>query len=301
MKAPPRCPVVTYSHSMSERTIPASHQQRVANRKRGVLRAAEPRRPDRNYAATVITMQADRHRTVVLAVPCFNEAKRLPLACLTELADAGIGLVLVNDGSTDATRTMIESWAVGRRLVTVVELAENVGKGEAVRRGLLKALDGDVGWVGFVDADFATPPSEVVRLIELARDKPHVNVVLGARVAMLGRDISRSAFRHYTGRVFATLASAVLGWAVYDTQCGAKLFRSTDALARSLAEPFSSRWAFDVELLGRLARSGTPTQAFWEEPLWCWREVGDSRRTVRASVRACAELVTVAARLRRWR
>ena len=72
---------------------------------------------------------------------------------------------------------------------------------------------------------------------------------------MMGTDIRRSAVRHYTGRLFATAGSLVLGVPVYDTQCGAKAFRVTDALRAALAEPFVSRWAFDVEVLGRLLRS----------------------------------------------
>ena len=78
--------------------------------------------------------------TVVLVVPCFNEASRLPTDCLVELDAAGIGLVLVDDGSTDGTRLILERWATGRDQVTVHVLDRNEGKGEAVRIGLLVAM-----------------------------------------------------------------------------------------------------------------------------------------------------------------
>jgi hypothetical protein len=68
---------------------------------------------------------------------------------------------------------------------------------------------------------------------------------------MLGRDIRRSAFRHYAGRLFATFASLQLRLPVYDTQCGAKIFRATPEVVALFGRPFRLRWCFDVEVLSR--------------------------------------------------
>jgi len=99
---------------------------------------------------------------------------------------------------------------------------------------------------------------------------------------MLGYDIERSAVRHYLGRVFATAASVILKARVYDTQCGAKLFRVGAALQAALGDPFPDRWSFDVELLARLLYPppGVPPVApdqIVEVPLTEWRDVGGSK------------------------
>jgi dolichyl-phosphate beta-glucosyltransferase len=106
--------------------------------------------------------------------------------------------------------------------------------------------------------------------------------------------------------VFATFASIFLRIPVYDTQCGAKVFRATPALREALATPFRSSWVFDVELLGRLLR-GSPTVGpvplaeFEEMPLREWRDVGGSRLTPFGMARAAADLFVVGFRLNRQR
>ena len=108
----------------------------------------------------------------------------------------------------------------------VVTLPANRGKGEAVRLGLRAALAGGHDVVGYYDADLATPPAEMARLVEELRGDPARVMVIGSRVALLGHDIERSAVRHYLGRLYATAASVVLRLPVYDTQCGAKVVRA---------------------------------------------------------------------------
>jgi dolichyl-phosphate beta-glucosyltransferase len=232
--------------------------------------------------------------SVCLVVPCFNEGQRLAVEQIRALAaDHRVSLMLVDDGSTDDTLELLRSIEHECPNITVIALPRNVGKGEAVRAGLVTATARPLSWVGYVDADMAAPASEIVRMIDLATNLASIDVVMGSRVALLGRAVERSAFRHYTGRVFATLASMVLAKPVYDTQCGAKLFRCSEALDRSIAAPFRSRWAFDVELLGRLGRAGIAPSRFWEEPLLVWHDVSGSRRTLLASIRASAELLPI--------
>ncbi len=241
---------------------------------------------------------------VALVVPCYNEQKRLPTRELCEWlgSRSDIELVLVDDGSTDGTVGLlreIETCAPER--VTVLELERNVGKAEAVRRGVLEALSGDPPVVGYWDADLSTPLSELDTLTAVLRERPGVEIVMGSRVKILGKRIERHLLRHYVGRLFATGASMALDLPVYDTQCGAKLFR-VDARTRSLfADPFETRWIFDVELLARfLYREGGPLEALFEQPLEEWRDVEGSKVRPWDAVGAARDLLRVRFLIRRY-
>jgi glycosyltransferase involved in cell wall biosynthesis len=233
----------------------------------------------------------------VAVIPCFNEERRLDANEVLRLASAvGVRVIAVDDGSSDGTRFKLEhmSEQAGEGRLEVLALSKNVGKAEAVRRGLLHALDAGARWVGYLDADFSTPADEWLRLLEGAR-LSGAQAVLGSRVKRAGAQIDRQVTRHLTGRVFATAASLVLRQSFYDTQCGAKLFRDSSALRDALSRTFHSRWAFDVELLGRLltAPEPLPFEAFAEVPLQRWRDVGGSKLGVIGMVRATLDLARI--------
>jgi glycosyltransferase involved in cell wall biosynthesis len=234
-----------------------------------------------------------------IVIPCYNEERRLSNAAVTELADlADCRVLLVDDGSTDGTLALLHSIAAGDARVGVHRMPRNSGKSEAVRQGLLAAVAEGARRVGFTDADFATPPAEMARLAHRAHDD-RLEVVIGSRVGLLGHRIARRNMRHYTGRLFATLSSLVLGFGVYDTQCGAKVFAVGDALEHALGSPFVGRWSFDVELLGRLA-AHSGTDGFLEVPLVEWHEVDGSKLGLLGSVKATWELARVRRELRRY-
>lgn len=245
--------------------------------------------------------------SVTVVVPCYDEARRLePDAFLRACGEIpGLHLLFVDDGSRDGTLGALRALAArSPERLAVLALPANRGKAEAVRAGLREAFARGHDYVGWWDADLATPLDEVPRFVAALEAAPAREIVFGARVQMLGRAIERRALRHYAGRVFATAASRVLGLPVYDTQCGAKLLRATPALAALFEEPFASGWIFDVELLARLVRQrrdggGRPAAAaVLELPLLAWRDVPGSKVRPRDFVRGLLELVRIRRRYR---
>lgn len=232
----------------------------------------------------------------IIVVPCFNEANRLPASLFLGHASAENRFLFVDDGSTDDTRRVLDDLAAATPFCRVLALPHNVGKAEAVRLGMRRALEDGPAIVGYFDADLATPLEELAAMAAHFED-PEVLAVTGARVQLSGTAIERQSLRHYAGRVFATAAALTLGTSFYDTQCGAKLFRAGAALRAALGEPFHSAWIFDVELLGRLLGHGV----ILEHPLRRWRDVGGSKVRAGTFLRAPLELARLSFELRRWR
>jgi dolichyl-phosphate beta-glucosyltransferase len=195
-----------------------------------------------------------------------------------------VRFLFVNDGSTDRTGAILDELvSEDPEHVAVCHLAINLGKAEAVRQGLLRAFEARPVYVGYWDADLATPLATLVDFCALLDVRPELEMVFGARVRLLGRVIERRAVRHYLGRVFATAASLILSLSIYDTQCGAKLFRASPVLHALLQEPFATRWLVDIEIVARLiqARRGTALpqaeDIIYEFPLPEWRDVAGSK------------------------
>ena len=220
---------------------------------------------------------------LILVVPCYNEEHRLPVDAFRRfhLDGARVEFLFVNDGSRDGTLQLLQSLAAeSPDRFSVLNLEVNRGKAEAVRRGILEAMNRKPDFVGFWDADLATPLTELPEFLEIFDTHPEIEMVFAARVRLLGRSISRNPRRHYVGRVGATLISSSLGLAVYDTQCGAKLFRNGDAMQEIFARPFLSRWIFDVEIIARLVQQrgrDAAARAIYELPINVWHDVKGSK------------------------
>jgi glycosyltransferase involved in cell wall biosynthesis len=224
----------------------------------------------------------------MLVVPCYNEGLRLPVGLFQQfLRGSAVHLVFVDDGSRDNTIERLRELQDGSggdefgSQVVILKSSANQGKAEAVRMGLNFALEHAAGYVGYWDADLATPLDAILQFMQVFETRPGIDMVFGSRVKLLGRNVRRRAARHYLGRVFATVVSILLRLPIYDTQCGAKIFRVNPDTRGLTSERFLSRWVFDVEILARyIRRLGSPALAaerIYEFPLESWEDVGGSK------------------------
>lgn len=242
---------------------------------------------------------------LALIIPCYNEAHRLRLASFREFLANHLAwrIVFVDDGSRDKTGAILaELCREFESQTALVALPQNRGKAHAVGAGLLYAIDTYHPQItGFWDADLATPLATVPAFVELLRRQPEIEMVFGARVKLLGRHVERRPMRHYLGRVFATVVSSLLRLPIYDTQCGAKLFRVAPHTRQIFAEPFLSKWVFDVEILARYLQyySRDPKRLealIFEYPLEVWTDVAGSKVHAGDFVVALLDLMRIRSR-----
>lgn len=242
---------------------------------------------------------------VLLVVPCYNEARRLPVDTFFKFAieHPDYFVLFVNDGSTDSTLEVLEKLMERcPDAFEILDLPRNSGKAEAVRQGFLKGFERNPDYIAYWDADLATPLDVLPSFVEVFEHRPRLDIVLGSRVQLLGRQIDRSLFRHYLGRVFATTVSLLLKLNVYDTQCGAKMFRTTPQIRGVFEEPFISRWIFDVEILVRYLKELDPIlklpDVAYEFTLPVWTDVYGSKVSPGDFLTALGDLLKIRSRYR---
>ncbi len=230
--------------------------------------------------------------TIALVIPCKNEYWRLDISAFLDAIRAfpWLTLLFVDDGSTDDTAETLAFLDKQSPAIQAIYLPRNVGKAAAVYTGIQTLLARtQADWVGFWDADLAAPLSELKAFHDELERNPDAQAVLGARWPHLGAQIDRTLLRNAVGTLMKALIRRVLRVPVYDTQCGAKIFRR-DLAKRIFAEPFRSKWLFDVELLRRIPLR-TMHHAVIEHPLSVWHDVPGSKLKLMDSARVFLDLL----------
>ena len=215
--------------------------------------------PRLDDSAVIYSPTSSMTESLSIVVPAYNEGARLgrslrAVADYLSRYDADTELIVVDDGSTDGTADAArEELSRAKRVRTsVISYQSNLGKGRAVRLGLL-ASRGDIAL--FTDADLSTPITETPKLIEpIARGED--DLTFGSRAidrSLIG--IHQPWRREQGGRVFNLAVRLATGLPFWDTQCGFKAFRMS--VCRPIIEGATiDRFGFDVELLYVAYRAG---------------------------------------------
>jgi dolichyl-phosphate beta-glucosyltransferase len=191
-----------------------------------------------------------------IVVPCYNEEQRLPrtIEQIERYLDgkaAAYELILVDDGSTDGTRMIMDAAAERHASVRIEALPRNRGKGRALAVGV-EAAKGDE--ILLTDADLSTPIEELEKLQLALRNG--AGVAIGSRALRASRvEVSQPAYRVIMGKAFNLIVQAVLLPGIWDTQCGFKLFRA-DVAHRVFAGLVTDGFGYDPEVLYRARKLG---------------------------------------------
>jgi glycosyltransferase involved in cell wall biosynthesis len=188
-----------------------------------------------------------------IIIPAYNEAERIPKTLIDidlRLVHAPYSyeVIVVNDGSKDNTADVVRNMMKVVRNLKIIDMPENVGKGGAVRQGMLLAL-GQVRL--FMDADNSTSIDQFDQMMPLFKEG--YAIVIGSRTASGAKlDPPEGLFRQLAGKGLNLIVQALLLPGIWDTQCGFKAF--TEEAAKKIFEPAHiSGWGFDLEILA-LAR-----------------------------------------------
>jgi dolichyl-phosphate beta-glucosyltransferase len=191
-----------------------------------------------------------------IVIPCYNEEQRLPRTIEQierYLAGKGLSyeLILVDDGSTDGTRKIMDAAAERNRSVRLEALPHNRGKGRALAEGVAAARGAEIL---VTDADLSTPIEELDKL--MAELRKGAGVAIASRALRGSRvEVSQPIYRVLMGKAFNLLVQAVLLPGVWDTQCGFKLFRG-DIAHEVFAELTTDGFGYDPEVLYRAKKRG---------------------------------------------
>ena len=213
-----------------------------------------------------------------MIVPCFNEEKRINLDYWNKLSEIpNLHWIFVNDGSSDGTKSLLNQ--IKNSLV--INLENNSGKAEAIRKGILETFNknqSEIFQFGYLDADSAFEIEDVKNVIKLSFSKESTyDSYWGSRVALSGRNIARNNLRHILSRILITIFGYRLGNLPYDPQTGFKIFKFSNEQMAIFDKNFLTKWFLDLEILLRFKAVNKKDMKIWEEPVNSWKDIEGSK------------------------
>jgi glycosyltransferase involved in cell wall biosynthesis len=230
-----------------------------------------------------------------IVIPAYDEALRLPRAVrdLRSFLDGyrlSTEVIVVQNGSRDATLQVAESAATEDPRFRVLDLGQQRGKGLAVRAGILQARG---RLVLFCDADFSMPVDQIDRIVNALENG--ADVAIASREVRGSQRIGEPPHRHLMGRVFNFVVRALAVPQIEDTQCGFKGFQQ--AAAKDLfGRQRIDGWAFDVEILMLARRRG---YRIAEVPITWVHDAASRVSPTKDTVRMVREILMIRRNLRR--
>lgn len=223
-------------------------------------------------------MTSSSNQELFMIVPCFNEEKRINLDYWNTLAEIpNVNWIFVNDGSSDGTKVVLNKITNS----TIINSEKNVGKAEAIRKGILGTFiqnQSEIFQLGYLDADSAFEIEDIKNVIKLSFSKESTyDSYWGSRVALSGRNITRNNLRHILSRILITIFGYRLGNLPYDPQTGFKIFNFNEKQMAIFDKNFETKWFVDLEILLRFKAVSKQDMKIWEEPVNTWKDIEGSK------------------------
>lgn len=187
-----------------------------------------------------------------IVIPCYRENNRLPkfLDSLVQMFQGNpeINFVIVDDGSP-----IYEFLELKEKIGTILSnpqfqllhYEKNMGKGNAIQLGIENS---NGNYLGFIDADGATPAYELKRMWDHINSQSEIDLIAGSRIPMHGKTVKKTLHRHIANRIFSYYFHQLFEIQIYDPQCGCKIFKrsSYDQIKQKITD---LRWLWDTQLL----------------------------------------------------
>lgn len=194
-------------------------------------------------------------KEIALFIPCYNEENRIKVEKFRNFISLNNRLLdcyFIDDGSKDNTGILISENLINHKNSFLIKLKDNLGKGNALREGILQNLDKSYSYYAFIDADLDLPLEQVKKLYLNLKDSGYLVAVSRRNIV---REMNLIRLRSVSSVVMIQIANTLIRSRprLNDTQCGCKMF-ARSIVETSFGKKFVSEWLFDIEIFLRLKK-----------------------------------------------